>query len=693
MQEKIKHFLMNVLGPGLADQEACRRWLTPVAIRSTTSLDTLRWSLCSDAIEQVNELTLSGKYPDRTDSLTATWKYLVNKMNELRTKMMMPAQRVATPSNSSLEEPLASSGSIGSFEPPFFDRETLLGALQNFINSPDRSCFVLSGMRGIGKTSIAREAFKKVIPPNWRRIRIGLTEGASYPRLLAEFAHHSGLRIPENSALDSPAKQIDLEQNLLLYFAHTPRLAVVLDDFQYLLQPNGEFSDASAAGFISQLIEIASARRNKILIVTNHLPKLGDKLRQYVEPKPIGGLEKKDSENLYSYWFRFEREDLGDRPVSFPEKLLGVLKGHPLGVKVAAKLVAESTAQQVESDTALFKRLRETIITFLLDRVELSAAEEELIRFASIFRLSVGRDVFVAWKGDQTNFLLDSLLGRSFLEVDGEDYILHPIIRDHFYISTPIEVLKPFHKLAGSYFLQRYKKTKTDANPDLLGEAIHHYLCAGDREKVKEFALYRHEIQPVARMHYRKHDFDLALKEYKVLIALSPSDFDAHFHLALLYAWKNAWDRAEEHFGKAIRLKPNAYWILQGYGHAKMRAGHLAEAEQLFFQALDINPRHAPALTDLARLNARRGDEIAAESYFRKAVEADENNPFTYREFARFLLHTQRYEEGLQIAMAAVETDPRDQQNRDLVNELKEKIRAATQSLGSSGDKSSFGPS
>jgi Tfp pilus assembly protein PilF len=689
MQEKISHFLTSVLGPGLGDERTWLRWLTPVAIRSTSSLDMLRWNLCSDAIEQVNELTLSGKYPDKTDLLAETWKYLVNKRNELRARTLTPTPMLTVPLKSGPDEPLSAAGTVGSFEPPFFDRETMLGALQNFLNSPERSCFVLSGMRGIGKTSLAREAFKKVIPPNWLRLRISLTEGASYPRLLAEFAHQLGLRVPGGSSLDSPAKIIDLEQNLLLYFSHTPRLAVLLDDFQYLIEPNGEFSDPNAQRFVSQLIEVASARRNKIFVVTNHFPKLGDSLRPFVEPKPIGGLEKKDSENLYSYWFRFERPDLGDAPISFPDKLLGVLRGNPLGVKVAARLVAESTAQKVESDTAIFKRLRETVITFLLDQVELAAAEDELIRFASIFRLPVGRDVFVAWKGDQANFLLDSLLGRSFLEADGEDYILHPIIRDHFYTTTSIEVLRPFHRAAGGYFLQRYKKVKTDANPDLLGEAIHHYLCAGDREKVKEFALYKYELEPVARMHYRKRDFELALREYRVLIALAPSDVDAHFHLALLYAWKNDWDKAEAHFGKAIHLKPSAYWILQGYGHAKMRAGHTAEAEQLFFQALEINPRHSPTLTDLARLHARRRDEISAESYFKQAIESDPNNAFAYREYALFLLHTRRFKEGLEMALAAAETDPREQRNRDLVVELRGKIDSASKTIEGAGDSPS----
>jgi tetratricopeptide (TPR) repeat protein len=186
--------------------------------------------------------------------------------------------------------------------------------------------------------------------------------------------------------------------------------------------------------------------------------------------------------------------------------------------------------------------------------------------------------------------------------------------------------------------------------------------------------------------HYRKRDFNLALKDYRVLVELDPTDPDAHFHLSLIYARNKTWDRAEEHFGKAIRLKPSAYWILQGYGHAKLAAGLLPEAEQLLLQSLEINPRHSPTLVDLGRLYARQDDEIAAESYFRQAIEADENSAFAFAAFARFLLKTQRYAEGLEMAIAAMETNPRDQRNRDLVDELRERMRSASQSSGDPGD-------
>src|SRR5439155_25433273 len=136
----------------------------------------------------------------------------------------------------------------------------------------------------------------------------------------------------------------------------------------------------------------------------------------------------------------------------------------------------------------------------------------------------------------------------------------HPIVRDYFYYGSKSADLRTFHKFAGNYYLDLFKKARdarSELDPELLGEAIHHFLSAGEREKVKSFGLYRYELRPVALTHYRRREYDLALKDYQLLEELEPNDDDVQFHLALIYGRQKKWDHAEEHFGKAVRLKPN----------------------------------------------------------------------------------------------------------------------------------------
>lgn len=676
LQEKIRHFIRNVLAFGLADDAAWVRWLEPLTVRATVSTDTLRWELCSEVIGLINDLLVSGKHADRTDQLTSVYKVLLTRRRELgmRVASSMPPKAVMTTAR---ETVALVPGVATAFEPPFYDREPALNGVRRFIESSATNCLTLAGMRGIGKTSLAREVFKKVLPPTWRNIWVTLTEGTAYPRLLAEIAYRCGIRAPSDFAA-SEATRVTVSRDVLLYLAGTPRVVLVLDDVQHALDPSGEFAEDAVLDFLGEAIRKCAQNRNKIIIITTNVPKLPADLQDSTEVKYITGLERGDAENLLSFWYHFERADLRGQLVDFPDALFKVLAGHPLGLRIAAKMWAENPFDQEE--LPFFKRLRETVVEYILDRVNLTPRELEFIRFASVFRLPVSRDVFLKWKKDEANFMMDSFVGRSFLETEADKYQLHPLIREHFYSNTGAPALQPYHRMAGQFFLDSYSKAKAaglDPDPEDLGEAIHHFLAAGEREKVKSFGLYKYEIRPVALSHYRKGEHDMALKDYLLLAQLDPTDVEAHFRLALIYAGQGNWDDAEAHFGKAITLNPRAFWVFQGYAHIKFRNNRVAEAEHLLNTADHIRPNYSRTLLDLGRVRQKQDLDNEAEDYFQRAIEADENNALAYVTYAKFLLRQQRYEEGLTYALAAVEVNPRDHGNRELVKELRQRIQQA----------------
>jgi len=680
LQEKLRH-LGEIAELGIEPKDGWELWLKPISVRTTAPIDTLRWELCGESIQLVNDLLISGRYPEKFDELTSVHRYLLNRRKELGTRVV--ASLAAKPKVTSLREDSPTIGGIvTAFEPPFYNRESSLDGVRSFVQSGASSCLVIAGMRGIGKTSMAKEVLKKVLPPTWKNAWVQLTEGTSYPRFLAEVAYRCGIRTPSDLT-DSPAALLATCQDVLLYLSRTPRVALIIDDLQFVLEPNGEFAEVNIGKFVSEAITKCARGRNKIVLITTVVPKISDTPPASRETIFLKGLEKKHAETLLSFWFHFEREDLRGQPIDFPDSLFNVLNGHPLGLRIGAKMWAENPFG--EADLSIFKRLRETVVGYILDRVNLSPREEEFIRFASVFRLPVSRDVFLLWKKDEANFLMDSFIGRSFLESEGDKFSLHPLIREHFYNSAPSAVVQPYHKMAGQYFLDEYSKVKSaglDPNPELLGESIYHFLSSGERAKARSLGLYKNEIKPVALNHYRKGEYGTALKDYLLVIQLDPNDLDAHFHLALIYARGGKWDDAELHYGTATKLNPRAYWVYQGYAHQKLNAGRIAEALRLLELSQQIKQDHSPTLVDLARICDKQGHAVDAEDYFRLAIEADENNGFAYFAYARFLLNEGRYEEGLQNALGAVEINPRDPKNRELVRELRQRIERAQNEMG-----------
>jgi len=237
-----------------------------------------------------------------------------------------------------------------------------------------------------------------------------------------------------------------------------------------------------------------------------------------------------------------------------------------------------------------------------------------------------------------------------------------------------------YHKIAGKFYsdlFDRERKATKQIVPELLGETVHHYVHAGDRRRVQDLAFYREELKVAARSHYRngeQDNYDMAFREYKAIAEMDQKNADAQLHLALIYARRNQWSNAERHFGKASELQPNAHWILQAFGAAKLRADKIAEAEHLLKRAEELNPNYSPTLVDLGRLYERQQDFDSAEGYYRQAVEADCNNSFAYSRLARLLYRLGEIKEAFEMAKAALATKPVDERNKALVREFRDKL-------------------
>lgn len=670
LQEKLAHFTGHIAPAGTVSTEEAIKWITPIIIRDIPSTDGLRWELCNGAMGAVNGLLTSGKYVHKAKELSDVYLHLVSRQNELAASIQ---PRVRTGGG---VEQMEITTRPAAAESPFIDRDSAFDRIREFFNQQQNSAFVLGGMRGIGKSALVQEAFRQAIPPR-KRIWLQMTEGISYQRLLAELAFGCNLRIPEDLNLSNAATQDELKTRILSYLGQGPGAVGVFDDFQFLLSSSGEIEDVATRDLLLGLLETGQRGRTKYFFVSHMFPRLGPNFENYVVRYTLQGLQPRDTERLLVRWLQFGRDDLAGQLPTPSERLISILGGHPLATKIAAGLWAEHPGVDIAEEFSIFKELRDTIVTFILEKLTLSPAEKELLSFASIFRLPAPREVFLNWRKEEASLLLSSLAGQYLIEASDRGYQLHPLIRSFFRNSLSLEQAKELHRITGKFYLhefERIKMTSKQIIPEYLGEAVHHFLAAGDRHKVRDFAFYGQELKPVALEHYRTGDFRTAQRDYKVLLELDKNNVDAHFHLALIFARQGRWGDAEFHFGQAISLRPKAHWILQGYGAAKLRAGKLAEGEALLLEAEAINPNHSPTLLEIGYLREKQGDSVLAEDYYRRAIETDPNNSFAYYRFARFLYHEGDIHQAYEMAKAALTTNPLNARNKALLQELKKNL-------------------
>ncbi|OPX36298.1 MAG: hypothetical protein B1H11_07700 [Desulfobacteraceae bacterium 4484_190.1] len=127
-----------------------------------------------------------------------------------------------------------------------------------------------------------------------------------------------------------------------------------------------------------------------------------------------------------------------------------------------------------------------------------------------------------------------------------------------------------------------------------------------------------------AREHFKKaHQFlksrqlEKALKEFKKTVELSPETPIAHYWLGMAYFYKKEFKKAIEKFQKVLEFEPENYHALAMIGKIfTFNKNKLDDAAKYLRKALSINPEFAEAHSDMAHVQAMRGNLSKAIAEF-----------------------------------------------------------------------------
>lgn len=162
----------------------------------------------------------------------------------------------------------------------------------------------------------------------------------------------------------------------------------------------------------------------------------------------------------------------------------------------------------------------------------------------------------------------------------------------------------------------------------------------------------------LAHLYLLKGEPGRAEPELKEVLRLDPSNAEAGYRLAWLLL---AQGRADEAIALAERLKqtqaPTAP-LLAVLGHAHLRKGDSARAEEHYLLALGRQSANAEALLGLAQVAQARGDARSAVLYLGRAKEAVGDSPDHLNRLARVALQAGLKEEAVAALRRAVELRP-----------------------------------
>jgi tetratricopeptide (TPR) repeat protein len=162
----------------------------------------------------------------------------------------------------------------------------------------------------------------------------------------------------------------------------------------------------------------------------------------------------------------------------------------------------------------------------------------------------------------------------------------------------------------------------------------------------------------LARFYWRHKDIQSAVKMYKIVLELSPQDYETHFLLGTLYEDLHKREEAIREFSKTLQINPDHHQTLNSLGYLYAEGGHnLDKAEALIKKALEFQPSNGAYIDSLGWVYFKKGKYKEAIKLLEQAVKLL-SDPVIYDHLADAYLKIGNKNKALEYWRRSLELDP-----------------------------------
>ncbi|MGA1872195.1 MAG: tetratricopeptide repeat protein [Thermoplasmatota archaeon] len=533
----------------------------------------------------------------------------------------------------------------------FYGRETELEDIRRWLREGDASLLSITGIAGIGKTTLAAKAIKEMDGKmhvfwyrfhKWDSIRNLLY---SIGRFLEQMGR-SGLKtyLDNNTNLDVKEFYSILETGL-----RDTTVFMVFDDFQ---RAEDEIVD-----FFANLKEILNGlKKVKVIVVGRQVFPFYDRsdvlLKKIVKEMNLEGLDQESCRGLLN--IKDMDEDLFKRVYS-------ITKGHPLFLQLIL------SAEDLEDQKDIKRYIYEEIFKKLGDRDSL------LLQIASVYRYPAPSSAFFIEEGLDFTTLDHLIEANLIMETSYDEYEAHDLIKEFFYNRLTPAQKSAYHKKAASFYMD----VGTDRS---TVEAMYHMAMGGETIKAlrlatnygeriitkgyveqfssvlslleKEMNQENSEYRAISRLLKGEVQmilgrWDRALSEFKMASAIAEAEerpiisARANLRLGAIESRRGSKGNALKRLQKALRIahklnnRETQAKALQALGELHSTRGEFREGKKRLRESLEIGQElddrdlMASSYTNLGIIYTNQDKPEAAIEQFRKAVSVmeEEDNP------------------------------------------------------------------
>ncbi len=157
--------------------------------------------------------------------------------------------------------------------------------------------------------------------------------------------------------------------------------------------------------------------------------------------------------------------------------------------------------------------------------------------------------------------------------------------------------------------------------------------------------------------HYDNKKFAEAIEEYKLALRQNPEDTFAIYNLAVVYQDQGKNDRAAELYQDLLKQTEDTFSRIN-LASIHYSQGKKEEAFTQLKTAIDKNPDSAHPLSVLGELQEREGRLAESEQTYLAALNVDNKHSVTHYRLGRLLLKRQKFDQGIEHILKAIDIEP-----------------------------------
>lgn len=511
----------------------------------------------------------------------------------------------------------------------FVNRTEELGDIEDCVRDEENKIIILTGILGIGKSSLALRANEWLFGREHSTVVIDFNRIPGIAELVFEMYRKMNEDIPDRN--DTREIQLENIEYALEKISYS-KSSLILKDVKKWLNEDGKPNDVLEFIF-NQIINSNMFEGLSVIVTSSRYIHIDINQSQHVKTIKVKALQDNHIEiiiknNLLKSFMDYNKE----KNREFAKHLCG----YPLGARLAANNISVHGYDFYLSQNFKIKELKIGLAKQLISYAQVSDECVQLLKYMALVQSRLKNEEYVL-TGLMKNYesvgkYTEEAFFAGLVNIDEDGcYRLEHIVEDYYYdLAFNDKGVRKKLCIAENYIEKNFERVDVANKYRLLMVLIHIMTLNGHISRAMELRKELTETM-IASMWdlYNHREYDEAYDVASGILDAYPENVDAKYMQALCCIRNEKYSEAKKIIKSLQNEDLENYRYYYALGRIEKYSEHYEKAIGLFLEALEKKRRHCSSLREIAECYYYLNDLKQAHKYIDRAKEIDEDNVWT----------------------------------------------------------------